>query len=46
MNQPLWAPWRMEYIRSEKASGCLFCRFALGGGAEDRAKKPANRLQT
>jgi len=21
----LWAPWRMDYIRSEKESGCIFC---------------------
>lgn len=21
----LWAPWRMEYILSEKSTGCLFC---------------------
>ncbi len=21
----LWAPWRMEYIRQEKSSGCIFC---------------------
>lgn len=21
----LWAPWRMEYIRSEKEEGCIFC---------------------
>lgn len=21
-----WAPWRMEYIRSEPLSGCLFCQ--------------------
>ncbi len=21
----LWAPWRMEYILSEKEKGCLFC---------------------
>ena len=21
----LWAPWRMEYILSEKPTGCLFC---------------------
>ena len=21
----LWAPWRMEYIRSEKETGCIFC---------------------
>ena len=22
---PLWAPWRMEYIRGEKEPGCIFC---------------------
>lgn len=22
----LWAPWRMEYILSEKTVGCLFCQ--------------------
>ncbi|HET6440084.1 MAG TPA: HIT domain-containing protein [Anaeromyxobacter sp.] len=43
MNQPLWAPWRMEYIRSEKPSGCLFCRFAAGGGEEDRANLVVHR---
>lgn len=21
----IWAPWRMEYIRSEKEDGCIFC---------------------
>ena len=21
----LWAPWRIEYIRSEKDDGCIFC---------------------
>ncbi len=21
----LWAPWRMEYIKSEKPQGCIFC---------------------
>jgi ATP adenylyltransferase len=21
----LWAPWRIEYIRSEKPAGCIFC---------------------
>jgi len=21
----LWTPWRMEYIRSEKRQGCIFC---------------------
>ncbi len=21
----MWAPWRMEYIKGEKTSGCIFC---------------------
>ena len=24
--RPLWAPWRIEYIRGEKAGGCFLCR--------------------
>ncbi len=27
MEQPLWAPWRMEFIESPKQAGCIFCRF-------------------
>lgn len=23
--QRLWTPWRMEYILSDKSSGCIFC---------------------
>ena len=22
----IWAPWRVEYIRSEKSKGCIFCQ--------------------
>ncbi len=24
--EPLWAPWRMEYVGQEPRPGCLFCR--------------------
>jgi len=27
MNRPLWAPWRVEYIRNEKEEGCFLCRM-------------------
>jgi len=27
MNRPLWAPWRIEYIRAEKEGGCFLCRM-------------------
>ena len=27
MNRPLWAPWRVEYIRSEKNGPCFLCRI-------------------
>ncbi len=26
----LWAPWRINYIRSKKQKGCLFCRKNTG----------------
>jgi ATP adenylyltransferase len=31
----LWAPWRLEYIKSaDEESGCLFCDAAAGGDEE------------
>ncbi len=27
MNRPLWAPWRIEYIRGEKEHECFLCRM-------------------
>jgi len=29
-----WAPWRMQYIKSEKEQGCIFCKAAES--ADDR----------
>ena len=28
MSEPLWAPWRMDYILSKKEAGCIFCAYA------------------
>ncbi len=28
MKQPLWAPWRMEYILGDKPKACIFCAMA------------------
>jgi ATP adenylyltransferase len=28
VSEPLWAPWRMEYILSKKEGGCIFCGYA------------------
>jgi ATP adenylyltransferase len=25
--KPLWAPWRIEYVRMEKMEECIFCKF-------------------
>jgi ATP adenylyltransferase len=41
--QPLWAPWRVEYIRSEKPQGCIFCRFPAEPPANDRANLVVRR---
>ena len=35
--QPLWAPWRMEFIEGAKPDGCIFCAFPKEAGeAADR----------
>lgn len=39
--RPLWAPWRLEYILSEKGSGCIFC--AAANGDEEHAKWVVDR---
>ncbi len=33
--EPLWAPWRRDFVTAEKPSGCIFCRFPEE--TEDRA---------
>jgi ATP adenylyltransferase len=33
--QQLWAPWRMDFIRSRKEPGCFMCRIVAEGGAKD-----------
>ena len=25
--EPLWAPWRRDFVTAEKPSACIFCRF-------------------
>jgi len=33
----LWAPWRLEYIKSaDEEHGCLFCAAAVGGDDAER----------
>jgi ATP adenylyltransferase len=29
-DRPLWAPWRIEYIRGPKPGECIFCAAAAG----------------
>lgn len=36
--RPLWAPWRIEFIRGEKEPGCFLC------GNETESDKPENAL--
>ncbi len=37
--RPLWAPWRVEYIRNLGSPGCFLC-----GNAEENPEKPENEL--
>lgn len=34
--ETLWAPWRMEYIDTEKPDGCIFCLFPAEGRDRER----------
>jgi ATP adenylyltransferase len=45
MEKPLWAPWRIEYIRSEKPKGCIFCEFPAAPEADDRANLVVHRAE-
>ena len=31
----LWAPWRMEFIKGPRPSGCFFCEAAAAGPSDD-----------
>lgn len=43
MQQPLWAPWRMEFIQSGKPPGCIFCEFPAAPPADDRKNLVVHR---
>ena len=45
MEKPLWAPWRIEYIRSEKPAGCIFCEFPAAPASADRANLVVHRAE-
>jgi ATP adenylyltransferase len=32
--RPLWAPWRIEYVKQPKDDACVFCDAAAGDDAE------------
>lgn len=36
MEKPLWAPWRIEYIRGPKPTTCIFCDFPAAPAEDDR----------
>jgi ATP adenylyltransferase len=43
VEKPLWAPWRIEYIRSEKTPGCIFCDFFAQPPENDRKNLVVHR---
>jgi ATP adenylyltransferase len=43
LEQPIWAPWRMEYIVGPKPQGCIFCQFPAAPESEDRANLVVHR---
>jgi ATP adenylyltransferase len=43
VEKPLWAPWRIEYILSEKPKGCIFCDFPAAPESDDRKNLVVHR---
>jgi len=43
MEKPLWAPWRMEFIRAEKPKGCIFCDLPAAPEGDDRKNLVVHR---
>jgi len=43
LDQPLWAPWRVEYVRAEKPKGCIFCQFPAEPPGSDRQNLVVHR---
>ena len=37
--QHLWAPWRMEFIKAPKPSGCFFCEAASADPSDDPVRE-------
>jgi ATP adenylyltransferase len=35
MSDPMWAPWRMEYILGPKKGECVFCAYAARGARRE-----------
>jgi ATP adenylyltransferase len=44
MNRPLWAPWRIDYIRGSKEGDCFLCR--IFGEKSDRENLLLHRGKT
>jgi ATP adenylyltransferase len=42
-NRPLWAPWRIEYIRGPKPDECIFCAAAGAASGDDAAHGVVHR---
>lgn len=38
MTTPIWAPWRMDYVRGERNAACIFCDFAAAPASAFREK--------
>jgi ATP adenylyltransferase len=44
--RPLWAPWRIEYIKGPKSAECIFCAAASGKEDANRVVDSASRSFT
>jgi ATP adenylyltransferase len=42
-DRPLWAPWRIEYVRAPKSGACIFCAAGAGDPSDENARLVVQR---
>jgi ATP adenylyltransferase len=42
-DRPLWAPWRIEYVRAPKSDACIFCAAGAGGAGDQNSRLVVQR---
>jgi ATP adenylyltransferase len=42
-DRPLWAPWRVEYVRASKSGECIFCAMGAADATDESSRLVVQR---